>query len=450
MEDSDIQKMGDMFNETLYKKVPENKPIIMAIGVGGGGGNAVNHMYLQGIKDVRFVLVNTDLPALRNSPVPEKVLIGSGLGAGAKPEVAQEAAEQDIDKIEAIFTPETKMVFVTAGMGGGTGTGAGPVVARVARERGLLTIGIVTIPFLFEGKKKILKALDGADEMAKYVDALLVINNERLAEIYGDLDFINAFGKADDTLTVAARSISEIITSDGYMNLDLNDVDTTLRDSGAAIISTGYGEGEDRLQMAIHNALHSPLLGNHDVFRSKKLMLNLCYSRKAKKPFQMHEINAFTEFTKSIPNVELIWGMSFDDELEDKIKLTVLAAGFDVTIRESENFDFDTTKDSSGDSGWTWKPKKDIPKSNDSEETKIKDYYGDNPGDRYNRYAILTPEQFDDEEIIDLLENTPGAVRSRADYEKFKIQSDAAPGVSPDKKGEATPSSKGGMYIGGF
>ncbi len=449
MEDSDIQKMGDMFTDSFSDKLPEKKSIIMAIGVGGGGGNAVNHMFRQGIKDVRFVLVNTDRAALHNSPVPEKVLIGSGLGAGAIPEVAQEAAETDIDKIESLFTPETQMVFVTAGMGGGTGTGAGPVVARVARERGLLTIGIVTIPFLFEGEKKILKALDGADEMAKYVDALLVINNERLAEIYGDLDFINAFGKADDTLTVAARSISEIITSDGYMNLDFKDVNSTLRDSGAAIISTGYGEGEDRLQMAIHNALHSPLLGNHDVFRSKKLLFNLCFSRKAKNPFRTHEINAFTEFTKSIPGVDLIWGMSFDDELEDKVKLTVLAAGFDVTIRESENFG--TKTDDNG--VWKYDPnrnKDNKTKSEKKPEERIKDNYGDNASERYNKYVILTPEQFDDEEIIDLLENTPAAVRSREDYEKFKTQTEAAPGVSPDKKSEATRSSKGGMYIGGF
>lgn len=445
MEDSDIQKMGDMFTDPVYNKLPESKPIIMAIGVGGGGGNAVNHMYRQGIKDVRFVLVNTDLAALNNSPVPEKVLIGSGLGAGAVPEVARDAAEADIDKIESIFSQEIQMVFVTAGMGGGTGTGAGPVVARVARERGLLTIGIVTIPFLFEGERKILKALDGAEEMAKYVDALLVINNERLAEIYGDLDFMNAFGKADDTLTIAARSISEIITSDGYTNLDFRDVNSTLRDSGAAIISTGYGEGEDRLQMAIHNALHSPLLGNHDVLRSKKLLLNLTYSRKAKKPFLMHEINAFTKFTKSIPGVDVIFGMQFDDTLEDRIKLTVLAAGFDVTIRESESPEKQGEEKTDT---LTFSPKGPKKPEGTATGNKIEAYYGENASERYNKYAILTMDQLDDEEIIDLLENIPAAMRSREDYEKFNTQTEAAPGLSPENKSEATRTSQGGLHIG--
>ena len=277
MDKSEIDQFAGQFNDD--EKISDRDPIIQVIGVGGGGSNAINHMYRQGVKDVSFVVLNTDRAALRTSPVPCKVMIGSGLGAGDKPEVARQAAEDDLEKIEAIFNEKTKMVFVTAGMGGGTGTGAGPVVARVARERGLLTIGIVTIPFLFEGDRKILKALDGADEMAKYVDALLVINNERLAEIYGDLSFVNAFGKADDTLSTAASSISEIITGDGYINLDFNDVDTTLRNGGAAIISTGYGEGENRVTQAIDDALNSPLLKNRDVFGSKRLLFNLYFSR---------------------------------------------------------------------------------------------------------------------------------------------------------------------------
>ncbi|MDE6160542.1 MAG: cell division FtsZ family protein, partial [Muribaculaceae bacterium] len=216
---------------------------IVVIGVGGGGNNAVNYMYRQDIKSVSFVVANTDKQALNSSPVPSKLLLGPtvtrGRGAGAKPERAREAAEESATDIDAIFNDDTDMVFVTAGMGGGTGTGAAPVVARIARERGLLTIGIVTIPFLFEGLKKINKALAGAEEMSKYVDALLVINNERLTDIYPDEIFEDAFAKADDTLATAARSISEIITNEGYINLDFNDVDTTLRDGGTAIISIG-------------------------------------------------------------------------------------------------------------------------------------------------------------------------------------------------------------------
>ncbi|MDE5749978.1 MAG: cell division protein FtsZ, partial [Duncaniella sp.] len=214
------------FNITPSGDEQPESIIIKAVGVGGGGNNAVNHMYRSGLKNVSFVNINSDRQCLNNSPVPVKLVIGDGLGAGNKPEGAQAYAKDAIEDINRLFDDDTKMVFITAGMGGGTGTGAGPVVAQVAKERGLLTIGIVTIPFLFEGRVKIAKAIAGADEMAKYVDALLVINNERLNEIYGDLDFINAFGKADDTLSIAARSISEIITSDGLSNLDFNDVDT--------------------------------------------------------------------------------------------------------------------------------------------------------------------------------------------------------------------------------
>ena len=222
--------------------------IIKVLGVGGGGNNAVSHMFRQDIKHVSFVVLNTDRKALMQSPVPTKVQIGNGLGAGNKPDVARAAAEESAEKIAEIFNDKTKMVFITAGMGGGTGTGASPVVARIARDRGLLTIGIVTIPFLFEGTKKIIKALEGAEEMSKYVDAMLIINNQRLNEIYPDLNVINAFGKADDTLTTAARSIAELITwEDVHIRLDFNDVDTTLRNGGAAIISTGYGEGENRV-----------------------------------------------------------------------------------------------------------------------------------------------------------------------------------------------------------
>ena len=270
--------------------------IIKAVGVGGGGNNAVNHMFKQDIPQVSYVNINTDRQALRNSLVPNKLQIGNGLGAGNKPEVARAFAEDSAEEIGRIFDDETKMVFITAGMGGGTGTGAAPVVARIAKERGLLTIGIVTIPFLFEGQAKIKKAIVGADEMAQYVDALLVINNERLTEIYGDFNFLNAFGKADDTLAIAARSISEIITSEGLINLDFNDVDSTLRNGGAAIISTGYGEGEGRVSAAINDALNSPLLKNRDILGSKKLLFNIFFNPDAEEEFLMSETAELTSF----------------------------------------------------------------------------------------------------------------------------------------------------------
>ncbi len=320
--------------------VDENRDevIIKVIGVGGGGDNAVNHMYEQGIRKVSFVVCNTDKQALNNSVVPNRLLIGpnitKGLGAGNNPELARQAAEESADEIARLFDDETKMVFITAGMGGGTGTGAGPVVARIAQERGLLTIGIVTIPFFFEGEKKIFKALDGAEEMSKYVDALLVVNNEQLTEIYPDLDWMNAFGKADDTLSNAARSISELITCDGYMNLDFNDVNTTLRNGGAAIISTGFGEGEHRVTKAIEDALNSPLLKNKDIFGSKRLLFNLYFSREADQKFVMGEAKELTSFISNIDKgVDVIYGIGFDETLGNKIKITILAAGFELSIK---------------------------------------------------------------------------------------------------------------------
>ncbi|MDE6399276.1 MAG: cell division protein FtsZ, partial [Muribaculaceae bacterium] len=253
-----------------------NASIIKVIGVGGGGGNAVNYMYRQDIPNVNFVVCNTDKQHLDMSPVPTKLLLGwnvtHGRGAGNNPEIGRLCAEETADEISKLFEDGTEMVFITAGMGGGTGTGAAPVVAKLAKEAGMLTIGIVTVPFLFEGEKKILKALDGAKEMREHVDALLVINNENLIELYKDVNFFNAFEKADDTLANAARSISDIISEKCYINVDFQDVKTTLKDSGPAIISTAYGEGDHRISDAIHNALHSPLLKAHDINTSRRLL----------------------------------------------------------------------------------------------------------------------------------------------------------------------------------
>ena len=340
MDENKNQYNQDISDTSAFKgntMAPDLACNIMAIGVGGGGNNAVNHMYVQGIKSVSFVNINTDRQALCHSQVPHTLEIGDGLGAGNKPEKARDFAEESAEEIAALFDDQTKMVFITAGMGGGTGTGAAPVVARIAKQRGLLTIGIVTIPFLFEGQKKIKKAIAGADEMAKHVDALLVINNERLGEIYGDLDFLNAFGKADDTLSIAARSISELITCNGLINLDFNDVDSTLRDGGAAIISTGYGEGEERVTKAIRDALNSPLLKNRDILGSKKLLFNLYFNPNAEEKFLMSETREITDFIGSITtDVDVIWGVGFDENLGNGVKMTILASGFDVTLREEE------------------------------------------------------------------------------------------------------------------
>ena len=293
--------------------------IIKVIGVGGGGGNAVNHMYREGIHDVTFVLCNTDNQALNDSPVPVHLQLGKeGLGAGNKPAKARQAAEETLEDIKNMLNDGTKMAFITAGMGGGTGTGAAPVIARVSKELGILTVGIVTIPFRFEGPKKIDQALDGVEEMSKHVDALLVINNERLRQIYPDLAVLDAFGKADDTLSVAAKSIAEIITVHGLINLDFNDVKTVLKDGGVAIMSTGYGEGEGRVKKAIEDALNSPLLNDNDVFNSKKILLSIAFaSEKKDNPgLTMDEMNDVNDCMEKFgDDFELKWGLASDPDV---------------------------------------------------------------------------------------------------------------------------------------
>ena len=326
--------MDDNNNEIIDFGEPEKEnSIIKVIGVGGGGGNAVNHMYREGIHDVSFVVCNTDAQALNDSPVPVRLQLGKeGLGAGNRPDRAREAAEESLDQIKAMLNDGTKMTFITAGMGGGTGTGAAPVIAKVSKDMGILTVGIVTIPFIFEGPRKIEQALTGVEEMSNNVDALLVINNERLRQIYPELTVLEAFGRADDTLSIAAKSIAEIITIHGYVNLDFNDVRTVLKDGGVAVMSMGYGEGEDRLKKAIEAALTSPLLNHNSVYNSKKILLNISASSdEDKSPLGMEEMNYVNDFmAKFDRNIEVKWGLAIDPELGEKVKVTVLATGFGI------------------------------------------------------------------------------------------------------------------------
>ena len=335
-----------------FEDLPKENCIIKVIGVGGGGGNAVNHMYRTNIKDVTFVLCNTDRQALSNSPVPTHLQLGEGLGAGNVPEVARKAAVECEDNIRRMLNDGTKMSFITAGMGGGTGTGAAPVIARVSKELGILTVGIVTIPFQFEGANKIDQALDGVEEMAKYVDALLVINNERLRQIYPDVSVLNAFAKADDTLNIAVRSITEIITETGLINLDFNDVRTVLKDGGVAIMSTGYGEGEGRVKKAIEDALHSPLLNDNDVFNSKKILLNITFSEdKENEGLMMDEMNDVHEFmAKFGRDYKIKWGLAVNPDLGKKVKVTILATGFGLehvdgmNVQQTTNAEVDSVR----------------------------------------------------------------------------------------------------------
>lgn len=309
--------------------------LIKVIGVGGGGGNAVNHMFKKGITDVSFAICNTDIQALQRSNVPTKIQLGAGLGAGNKPEVARIAAEESHEEIKKVLDDGTKMVFITAGMGGGTGTGAAPVVAAIARELDILTIGIVTIPFAFEGPKKIRQALDGVTAMSPNVDAMLVVNNDKLRTIYPQLGLSNAFGIADDVLTNAAKGIAEIITIDGYINVDFADVSTIMRNGGVAVMNTGYAEGENRVTGAINDALNSPLLNNNEITKSKKILLSFyCSEDDEILMNEVDEINAF--MNKMGDDIEVIWGITFDNSLGHKVKVTLLATGADLNIVPEE------------------------------------------------------------------------------------------------------------------
>lgn len=308
--------------------------IIKVIGVGGGGGNAVNHMYLQGIADVNFVVCNTDNQALIKSPVPTKIQLGTeetlGLGAGGIPEIGRKAAEESIEKIQNLLKDNTKMVFITAGMGGGTGTGASPIIAKAAHDLGILTVGIVTIPFAFEGKRKIRQALEGVAALSEHVDAILVINNEKLRKLYPDFELSNAFAKADDVLTNAAKGIAEIITVPGYINTDFADVYSTMKDGNVAIMNTGFASGEDRISKAIENALNSPLLNTNDVSGASKVLLSLYCSKTNQ--IKMEEVQQIHDFMNKVgDDVQVIWGATFDDDLGEDVKITIIATGYDVS-----------------------------------------------------------------------------------------------------------------------
>ena len=383
---------------------------IKVIGVGGGGCNALNYMFHQDIPYVSFAAVNTDRQHLNKKiDVPTKVLIGKGYGAGDKPEVGRQFAEESEDRIRALFDDETEMVFVTAGMGGGTGTGAAPVIARIAKEEEKLTVGIITIPFLFEGQNKISKALAGAEEMKKYVDAMLIINDQNLLEIYPEKTLMEAFNMADDTLANAARSISEIISEECYINVDMADVKTTLRESGTAIIATAYGEGEHRITDAIQNALHSPLLKAHDIMSAKRVLIKLVHApdTDTQRPLKAQELGEFTNFTNRLSqgNFEVKWGIGRDPRLGDKVKLTLLATGFDVTINEqAAEGVIRMTADTDDEVPM---PRQQTPKDNIAAVYSAESLHNQQRQLAKAKYAVLKPSQFDDDRVIDMLESTP-------------------------------------------
>lgn len=425
--DKDKDNMATLADHLDFGEPDRQNSIIKVIGVGGGGGNAVNNMYKQGIHDVSFVVCNTDAQALKDSPVPERLQLGSeGLGAGNRPEKARLAAEESIDDIKAMLSDGTKMDFITAGMGGGTGTGAAPVIAQVSKELGILTVGIVTIPFKFEGNKKIDQALDGVDEMAKHVDALLVINNERLRKVYPDLSLLNGFAKADDTLSVAAKSIAEIITVRGLINLDFNDVRTVLKDGGVAIMSTGFGEGEGRVRKAIDDALNSPLLNDNDVYNSQKILLSIAFSSdNGTDGLAMEEMNEINDFMSRFgSNFELKWGIAIDNTLEKKVKITILATGFGLDDLEDvasyhSRLDKARAKEEA--------QKKAEQEEADAERSNRRDkYYRDN-GNKLTKARphiyLFSQDDLDNEDVILDVESIPTFNRTKPMLNEIKKKS---------------------------
>ena len=323
-----------------FDQSQQSSNIIKVIGVGGGGSNAVTHMYKQGIKGVDFIICNTDAQAMESSPVPIKVQLGthltSGLGAGAVPSVGRNAALEDADKIKEVLEPNTKMVFITAGFGGGTGTGAAPVIARIAKELDILTVGIVTLPFAFEGRKRKLHAEEGIKQIKEHVDALLIISNDKLRELCGNLRLSEALAEADDVLTTAAKGIAELITVTGYINVDFEDVKTVMQDSGVAIMGTGVAEGENRAIVAVEAAIESPLLNNNDIEGAGNMLL---YIASGKEEITMDEVTEITEFIqqKTKSSAEVIWGNGCDESLGDKISVTIIATGFEQEQKKKTN-----------------------------------------------------------------------------------------------------------------
>jgi cell division protein FtsZ len=314
-----------------FEMLKEKSSIIKVIGVGGGGGNAVNHMYKQGITGVDFIICNTDAQALELSPIPNKVQLGAslteGMGAGSIPEVGKNSAIENIDDIKQMLGTNTKMLFITAGMGGGTGTGASPIIAKAARELDILTVGIITTPFSFEGKRRKMQADAGMEELKKYVDSFLVISNDRLRQIFGNLTLGSAFAQADNILTTAAKGIAEIITLPGYINVDFKDVRTVMKDSGVSIMGSSTAEGENRALKAVEGALSSPLLKDNEIEGARYILLNIS---SGSKEVTMDEVSIITDYIQEEAGLaaDLIWGNCIDENLEDKLSVTIIATGF--------------------------------------------------------------------------------------------------------------------------
>lgn len=411
--------MSEETRQGLPFDIPTDAPrIIKVIGVGGGGSNAVENMYEKGIHNVSFAICNTDRQALFHSNIPVKVQLGDstteGLGAGNDPNVARLAAEESRESIKQLFEDGTKMAFITAGMGGGTGTGAAPVVAEIAKSMNILTIGIVTIPFRFEMGKKIKQALRGVAEIAKHVDALLVINNERLLDIYPKLDIEEGFRKVDEVLTTATKSIAEIITARGKINLDFRDVKKVLKNGGVAIMSYGIESGENRLDKAFRKAMHSPLLNNNDIYKSKKLLFNIYYNPN--EPMLVEEINAVNHFMEQFEyeNIEVIWGLSKDCELnKGEVKVTVLATGFGMNNIPGMEPLIEAQKEEEE------RISQEERRAREAEEKRLSEMEKNFYKEEYKMF-IFENDEMNDEELISAIDNSPTYKRTVQELDTFK------------------------------
>ena len=410
--------MEEPAKKTLPFAIPTECPrIIKVVGVGGGGSNAVHNMYRKGIHNVSFAVCNTDMQAMQNSPIPKKVQLGleitEGLGAGNDPEVARKAAEESREELERLFNDGTKMAFITAGMGGGTGTGAAPVVAEIAKNLGILTVGIVTIPFKFEMTGKIKQALKGVIEISKHVDALLVINNQRLIDMFPKLNVTEGFHLVDDVLTTATKSIAEIITARGTINLDFRDVRKILKDGGVAIMSYGIEKGDMRVSRAFRSALHSPLLNDNDIYKSKKILFNIY--ENPNDPIRIEEMAEVESFMAQFQeeDIELIWGYSKDHNLEEgAVKVTVLATGFGM--KDIPGMEPVIKKEQEKEEQMS----REEQEKRDQENKKLDQMLGVFYKPEYKVYIFKGDEMYNDE-FLEALDNSPTYKRSTMELEKM-------------------------------
>lgn len=423
----------ELLNINVEKK-DDQPTIIKVIGVGGGGGNAVNYMYNQNIPHVSYLLCNTDRQHLHKCNVPNTIVLGEkitrGLGAGNKPEVAREAAEESREEIDAALSDGTEMVFITAGMGGGTGTGAAPVIARIAKDKGILTVGIVTIPFIFEGRVKILQAIKGVEELSKNVDAILVVKNELLYSVYPDLNIEEAFKKADEILTNSTRSISEMITLPGIINVDLNDVRTTLSNGGVSIISRGFATSAEGLKVAMERALSSPLVNTSSFDKASTILIQVTYHKDhIPNNKVMEDLNKVTARIKNQFN--LIWGLSSRDDLEDELGVTLLASGFDKSILELDEYTGENDQEK-------------IRERQEEENKVLTSYYPEldvvNSGYTSYHSAIFTEQELDDNNFIAFISETPTLLRKEDELNKRRKMSEAQVPLIPSYSAEPATS----------